>query len=80
MIPELTEWPSCCKAVHGSAAQCSTVRCVMYRWCCSVVGVTAGLAVAAGDQVVLRTSGFARRLRCGCGCCALVASFPVVRV
>ena len=33
-----------------AAAQSSTVRCVMYRWFCSVVGVTPGLAVAAGGQ------------------------------
>ena len=29
----------------------------MYRWCCSVVGVTPGLAVAAGGQVAFRAPG-----------------------
>ena len=29
----------------------------MYRWCCSVVGVTPGLAVAAGGQVAFRALG-----------------------
>ena len=29
----------------------------MYRWCCGVVGVTPGLAVAAGGQVAFRAPG-----------------------
>ena len=57
MIPYLFGWPSSSGAMHGSAAKCSTVRCLMYRWCCSVVGVTPGLAVAARGQVVFRVSG-----------------------
>ena len=30
---------------------------MIYRWCCSVVGVTPGLAVAAGGQVAFRAPG-----------------------
>ena len=32
MIPYLLGWRSSSRAVHGSAAQCSTLRSVMYRW------------------------------------------------
>ena len=45
----------------------------MYRWCYSGVGVMPGLELAAGGQVAFRRRGFARRLCCGCGCCAPVA-------
>ena len=30
---------------------------MLYRWCCSFVGVTPGLAVAAGGQVVFQAPG-----------------------
>ena len=44
-----------------------------------VPAVASGL-VAAVCHGAFRAPGFARRLRCGCGCGALVASFPRVRV
>ena len=63
----------CCRAVHGSAAQCSTVRCVMHLCCCSVVGVTSGLAVVAGAQVAFRVPGVCLApplwLWTQCSCC-----------
>ena len=53
----------------------------MYRWYCIVVGVTPGLAVAAGGQVASRAPGVCPAPPlCGCGRSAPVVSFPGVRV
>ena len=75
MIPYLLGWPSSCRAVYGSVGQCTTFRCVWYRWCTTgIVGGARRLGSISG------AGGFARRLCCGCGRCALVAYFPGVRV
>ena len=42
----------------------------MYRWCCSVVGVMPGLAMAAGGQVAFRAPGVCPLwLWALCSCC-----------
>ena len=51
----------------------------MYRWCCSVVGVTPGLAVAAGGQVAFRAPGVSPK-RSVVAVGPPVASFPGVSV
>ena len=75
MIPKLFGWPSSCRAVNGSAAQCSTVSYVMYHRCDAGIG-----GGGRGPGSVSGAGGFARRLRCGCGRCAPVPSFSGVMV
>ena len=57
-----------------------TVRRVLCRWCCCAVGVTLGLAAAAGGQVAFRAPGVCPSppvwLWTLCACCF----FPGVRV
>ena len=58
------------------------MRCVIYCWCCSVVGVTPGLVVAAGGQVAFRAPPLWLWALCSCcffpWCRGVVSCFYLV--